>query len=412
MWLSYLRLRWSRQNALPAIRLLSWGEYFRALLTSLSVAALLPMVSAGHAATLTVGTGQMYNKPSQAFAAAKDGDTILVDGGTYIDDFAVVRQNRLHIEGVNGRPVIKQSRTSIIPNGKALWVINGARITIKNFEFSNAHCNNNCEGIRVEATGTVISDSTFHHNEFGLLSAALPNVSVEIRNSEFYLNGGTHTLCHQIYIAGEYLVFKYNYIHDAPCDGHLLKTRAKHNYILYNRITAEEGDQSSYEIDVPVGGETYIIGNIVEKAATTNNSTMIAYGEEGSQGVNPPNPIQAIYVFNNTMVNDSASGTFILQANSSATTQITNNLAVGPGALVSGAPLDAGNVATQMPFFVDRSKYDYRLTSRSPAINKAVMPGTSTFGFSLRSSKEYRHPTSFQPRQTVLDAGAYEYAPQ
>ena len=312
------------------------------LRSSLRIAALLSIANTAHAATLTVGTGQMYDKPSQAFAAAKDGDTVRVYSETYTDDFAVIARNGLHIEGVNGRPLIKQSSTSVIPNGKALWVIDGTQITVKNFEFSNAHCDNNCEGIRVEAAGTVILDSSFHHNEFGLLSAALPNVSVDIENSEFYQNGGAHTLCHQIYIAGESLTFKYNYVHAAPCDGHLLKTRAQHNYILYNRITAEKGDQSSYQIDVPVGGETYVIGNIIEKGVTTNNPSMLAYDEEGAQGINPANPIQAVYIVNNTMVNDGEGGTFILQANSSASTQITNNLFVGPGGLVFGAPLGGG----------------------------------------------------------------------
>ena len=39
-------------------------------------------------ATLTVGTNKQYQTVSSAIAASTDGDTILVDAGTYTNDFA------------------------------------------------------------------------------------------------------------------------------------------------------------------------------------------------------------------------------------------------------------------------------------------------------------------------------------
>ena len=54
-------------------------------------AALLSVIFAVHlsvkAETLLVGCGEKYEKPSQAARVAKDGDTILIKKGVYIDVF-------------------------------------------------------------------------------------------------------------------------------------------------------------------------------------------------------------------------------------------------------------------------------------------------------------------------------------
>ena len=63
--------------------------------------------------------------------------------------------------------------------------------------------------------------------------------------------------------------------------GQLIKTRGKYNRIQYNRIT-DEGimQNSNYPIDIPSGGESYIIGNIIQKAAGATVDTFINYGRE------------------------------------------------------------------------------------------------------------------------------------
>src|SRR4051812_31512032 len=75
------------------------------------------------AATLTVGAGKTFALPSQAIAAAHDGDTILIDAGTYTDDFATIWANNLTLRGVGGKAHLVQSATGVIPNGKAIWTI-------------------------------------------------------------------------------------------------------------------------------------------------------------------------------------------------------------------------------------------------------------------------------------------------
>jgi hypothetical protein len=73
---------------------------------------------------------------------------------------------------------------------------------------------------------------------------------------------------------------QFSYSHLASV-GHLVKSRAATNYILYNRLTDETGT-ASYELDLPNGGLSYIIGNIIRQSPNTQNSTVASYLEEGN----------------------------------------------------------------------------------------------------------------------------------
>src|SRR5687768_14294906 len=57
---------------------------------------------------LRVGPSRDLQVPSQAAAVAKDGDTILIDTGTYSGDVAAWHASRLTIRGVdaNDQPVL------------------------------------------------------------------------------------------------------------------------------------------------------------------------------------------------------------------------------------------------------------------------------------------------------------------
>jgi hypothetical protein len=50
--------------------------------------------------TLKVGPGKTYKLPSQAAAAARDGDTVEIDAGVYDGDVAVWTANNLVLRGV------------------------------------------------------------------------------------------------------------------------------------------------------------------------------------------------------------------------------------------------------------------------------------------------------------------------
>ena len=371
----------------------------------LLVQGILFPVTAFAARVLQVGPNRDLNRPSQAAAVAKGGDTIEIDAGVYPGDVAVWTQNNLTIRGVGGRAHLEARGRSA--QGKGIWVIQGANTTVENIEFSGATVpDQNGAGIRLEGPGLTVRNCYFHDNENGILTGANPNSDVLVESSEFARNGYGDGQSHNLYIGNvRTFTLRYSYSHEAKI-GHLVKSRAQTNYILYNRLTDETGS-ASYELDLPSGGRSYVIGNIIQQSPITDNKTIISYAEE-----NAKDPIQELYLVNNTIVNDYAGGgVFIHVGGTPTTVRIVNNLLVGSGAILEGRGAQAGNLITTAPHFVNQAAYDYRLTNESPGINKGVRPGMGT-GYDLTAAYEYVHPLSKRPRSMSgpgIDVGAYEY---
>jgi hypothetical protein len=372
-------------------------------------------------ATLTVGVGKQYALPSQAFAAAQDGDTIAIDAGTYTDDFATITPSNLLIQSVGGRAHLAQSPSGVSPNGKGIWVSRGNNITIDGFEFSGAHVPPylnrfyNGSGIRIEGVGITIRNCYFHDNQDGVLAidadlANGPITDVLISNSEFNYNGDGSGYEHNIYI-GHVRSFTLigSWSHNAH-QGHLVKSWAYKNVIAYNRITDEATGTASYEIDLPYGGETYIIGNLIEKGLhDVNHTAVITYADSGDT-----NPTQALYVVNNTVVNDNSYSTYFVWTPYNPAGLIANNIFVGPGGLSTGLPAVSNLMTLTDPGLVSLGTFDYHLTDGSPAIDAGYNPGTSPTGMNLTPTSQYVHPTSTETRTTYgarIDIGAYEYNP-
>jgi hypothetical protein len=201
---------------------------------------------------------------------------------------------------------------------------------------------------------------------------------------------------------------RYSYSHGAN-QGHLVKSRAIENHILYNRLTDEDGD-ASYEIDLPNGGLSFIIGNVIEQSASSGNSTIIAYGEEG---VTAGHQAQ-LYVVNNTIVNNRGSGAFV-SLPGGTTARIINNIFAGGGGLpaASGTVTLTSNLSanpTSQAGLVNPAAFDYRLTSGSPARNAGTDPGT-VGSVSLTPASQYLHPAKREDRPVngTIDIGAYEF---
>lgn len=360
---------------------------------------------------LRVGPTRTYQTPSAAEAVANDGDVIEIDAGVYMDDITVWRQNNITLRGVGGRAHLQG--TQVIPfvsgsdrqNGKGIWVIRGNNISVENIEFSGARVTDlNGAGIRNEGNDLSICNSYFHDNENGILGGAYGSLLIEY--SEFDNNGlGDYGRTHNLYIdGGDKLIFRHNYSHHANI-GHNLKTRASENYILYNRLMDEATGNSSYAIDVPNGGLTYIIGNLVQQGVNTDNSAIISYGAEGLSGGRTHN----LYVINNTSVNDYGAGRHIDIAGGTALAKIVNNLFIGGGTVPSG-PNVTNNLATSNPMLENISNYIYRLTANSPARNTGIAPGTGD-GYSLTPVYQYLHANKreIRPIDATIDIGAYEY---
>ncbi len=363
------------------------------------------------AAVWRVGAGRLHTVPSAVSSLVADSDTVLIDEGTYIGDVCSWRAHNLLLRGEGGHAKLAAGGKSA--EQKAIWVIKGDNAIVENIEFSDCVVpDHNGAGIRQEGTNLIVRNCAFRRNEMGLLAGNNIRSTIIVEYSEFERSGYGDGYSHNIYINHIYrFVFRYNYSHQAFI-GHECKSRAHRNEILYNRLSNEDG-RASREIDLPNGGFSIVMGNIVHQGQNAENSNIIGYGLEGLS-----DSLQnELYVASNTIVNDKPIGTFVQAQTSSSRVMIRNNFFVGAGTIFSGSTheLDTGNnVRSNLVAagFASADNYDYHLTATSPAISAAhaIAP---IGAHSLMPSEEYRHPANKQPAdhplEAIFDAGAYQF---
>jgi hypothetical protein len=375
----------------------------------LAITIFAASVPAANANTLQVGPGKQYAAPCAAIAAASAGDTIQIDTSvTYSGDVCQWNTNSLTLIGVGGgRAVINAAGQN--SQGKAIWVISGNNTVVENIEFTGASVPDlNGAGIRAEGTNLTIRNCYFHDNQEGILTDG-GNSTIIIEFSEFFRNGAGDGFSHNLYIGNiTKFIFRYNYSHGAII-GHLLKSRAAENDIYYNRLSDESTGSASYEIDIPNGGLSYIVGNLVEKGPLAQNSALVSYQEEGA---NSGNPDHELFVVNNTMVNDDGQGTFVVVDGSvTVPAIIKNNIFQGSGTITTQSSAVKANNFAGNAILVSPTTYDYHLQTTSPAINAGADPGTGA-GVSLTPAYQYVHPSCAEVRTTTgsaIDIGGYEF---
>src|SRR5215831_3692074 len=201
---------------------------------------LLPALITGlKGVTLQVGPGQPFAKPCAAIATAMPGDTILIDAtGSYNGDVCTWSTNDLTIQGVNGRPHI--DATGKTSNNKGIWVLEGNNNVIENVELSSAvSTDKNGAAVRLEGSGLTLRQVYFHNNQNGLLANNVQSGEILIEYSEFSANGAGDGQSHNIYVGRvDKFTLQYCYSNSAN-NGHLVKSRAASNYILFNRLSSE-----------------------------------------------------------------------------------------------------------------------------------------------------------------------------
>lgn len=374
---------------------------------AVALAVALPLTSAPPAAsrerpaegprTLRVGPDRALATPSAAAAVARDGDTVLIDAGTYVGDVAVWTQDDLVLRAVGGRAHLRADGRSA--QGKAIWVVAGDRTTVDRIELSGATVpDGNGAGIRQEGEDLRVTRSWFHHNENGILTGAAAGSDIVIERSRFFRNGKGDGYTHNLYVgAVRSLTVTGSHLWGADV-GHELKSRAARNTITGNRISDRDGT-ASYSIDLPNGGRSLVAGNVVVQGPRSENPALVSYGAEGLTGS------RELWVVNNTFVNRRDSGTFVaLAAGSEA--RLRNNLMVGPGDLTSGAPARArANRRVGLGGFVAPAKDDFRLRASSPAVDRGVRVPRA-----WRARWQYVHPAGRERRPVVgrVDLGAHE----
>lgn len=369
----------------------------------LTVAWIMTCAGPTLARKLLVGPGKTYAMPMAAASLAANGDTVEIDPGDYEGEVATWKADNLVLRG--SAKFARLKAPASISNGKAIWVIQGKNTVVENIEFQGAAVpDQNGAGIRQEGDGLIVRHCRFHDNENGILGGGGPASEVVIEYSEFASNGHGDGYSHNLYISNiASFTFRFCNSHHAKV-GHDVKSRAQRNFILYNRIWDGPDGTASMEIDLPNGGTSYVIGNIIQQGPASQNSNILNYGAEGLT-----NAGKDLHVVNNTMVNDRTGGGTFVNVRAGGTAKVWNNLFSGPGTAVTGTADTSGNWTGTDPGFVSRLASDYRLSAISPVIDKGKEPGLAG-GFSLAPVFQYVPDAQAmaRPVQGALDIGAYE----
>lgn len=365
------------------------------------------------ASVYKVGSTRNYKTPNELYLVnvLQAGDTIEIDGEEFwgTATLAVWTSDSLLIRGVNGRPHLMADGQYI--HQKGIWVIKGNNCIVENIEFSGAKVpDKNGAGIRLDGTGITIRHCYFHDCEDGILTSNPEAGDILIEYTEFAHNGYGNGYSHNLYVGHvNSLTFRFNYSHHCNV-GHCLKSRAQNNFIINNFIADEADGFSSRLIDLPNGGFTIVMGNILMQGAEAINGNAFGFGLEGLANEAP----HELYVVNNTFVNKRNNARFISVKEGTSAVHISNNIFAGSGTVLEGTATTLSNnlVETDIPAigFIDEGGMDYHLASGSPAVEYGTLQNAVN-SHSLTPGFEYLHPLQSAERTIVgkIDAGAYEF---
>jgi len=274
-------------------------------------------------ATLEVGAGKAFKAPSEAAAAAKPGDTIRIEPGTYYD-CAVWTAANLTIEGTGPGAVL----TDKVCQGKAIFVVHADNVRIANLTFTRARSEDeNGAGIRAEGVNLTVENGKFTDNQEGILAGDNPESTIVVRNSQFVHNGACIAACaHGIYVGHiRLLSVDHSRFFDTQA-AHHIKSRALRTEIIDSRIEDGPAGTASYLVDLPNGGSLFMTGNTLEKGPQNGNHTAaISIGEEGVD-----QPTGEIVLTNNTFTNDGHPTAFVKNVTATPAT-LAGNVLKGSG---------------------------------------------------------------------------------
>ena len=264
---------------------------------AMALAQTIGIPCAARAKVLTVGPDQQFRQPSEAIAAAANGDDVRIFSGQYFD-CAIVPQDNLTIEGVGPNAILTDKTCA----GKAVLVIDGRNVTVRNLTLQRARVpDRNGAGIRAEGGDLTIENARFINNEDGILSADNPAMTIRITGSSFIGNGHCQGSCgHGLYIGHAKLLHVDHSRFFDTHEGHHIKSRASRTEITDCDIEDGPSGTSSYLIEAPNGGSLIVERNKMEKGKLSQNqgNTIMI----GSEGVTQPTG--EITIHGNNFTND------------------------------------------------------------------------------------------------------------
>jgi hypothetical protein len=248
------------------------------------------LLACGHAwaATLETGEGKQFPTLQAAASAARDGDTIRIAKGEHFD-CATFRASDLTIEGEGpGRTVITDKACA----GKALFVIQGSNVTVRDLTLTRARVPDfNGAGIRAEGGDLAVRNVHFINNQNGILAGDLPGRTITVTDSQFLRNGtceGGGGCAHGLYVGRMKLLRVERSRFFETKQGHHIKSRAQRTEVLGCDLQDGANGTSSYIVEIPNGGAVVMRGNTIQKGPRSENHTAALM--LGAEGVTQPTP--------------------------------------------------------------------------------------------------------------------------
>lgn len=333
-----------------------------------------------------------------ALRQAKDGDTIELLPGDYRST-VLLEGRKLTLRGVAGaKPAVIKGD----PQGSAasaIWTVRGGQVTLQNLEFRGARSRDGAgAAVRHEGGDLTVRGCTFFDNEHGLFSANDEKAQLLIEASVFGMApkvvGGLHHLLNVGRIAKLHVTgsrFQQGF------EGHLLKTRARENFIGYNFIHDGQRGGASYEIDIAHGGLATVIGNVIGQGADSQNAVLLGYASEDRAWDK-----NELVVAHNTFINYGWLPAWFMRVMSDHVPPGTpvlavNNLVVGAGFFWLSAPgTFEGNRPATLGMLRDAVTYAFELPPGSVWRSSGVDPRNFA-GRDLSPKAEFMWPTGTRP---------------
>ena len=327
-------------------------------------------------ATLTVGHNQQYATIAAAVAAARNGDTVSVQAGTYTNDVATVRTN-ITLVASGGQVVLLG--TNALASGTALLTV-AATATVNGFVFADAHsADGTAAGLLQTAGALTVVNSLFTGNQNGLVSTAGTTATVSIQGSEFAGNGnGTGFSANVSVGAIQSLNIANSYVHDAA-GGDEVKSLARNTTVSNSRIEDNAAAAGSV-LNLPDGGTVSVQGSVLEHGAHSTAAAAIRFGG-GTTYAN-----SSLSVGGNTLVTDKP-GALLVQNTTPAAASITSNQLWG----FTGTAVNSGLAV---------------MSANTVAATRPSVPTAAVITYNTGSPTQYGRTGAVVANGTVLTVGA------
>lgn len=355
------------------------------------------------ATTWNVGPTRTYKMPSEVVSLVQNGDTVLIDAGTYRDVQFEWTTFGVSIIGV-GRVVLLPDTTQV---ASSTWTIVGGGYWLYNLEFRDGlERTDPGSGLRILGVSCRVDSCVFVRNRRGIDVIETVESSILIRASVFEENDDA-----DVNVGGKQSVSVFNCWFRGSTGAVNIRSAAAFHFIHCNMFSNEQGSVST-SLHVQNGGSTQLIGNVFRSAGLTDSTRhIVRYDVHTESNTGMPNHLLCAW---NTFVNDGDSISFVeLNGTVAALLEMKNTVVAGKGTLVvdasdsARAVIDVGgnysNGNVDSVGFVNPLSYDYHLSESSP------VRGTVPFDNVPKYGNEYAHPLSMKDRFSWTSVGAFEY---